>query len=93
MYIKLGYKLNEMLTSFGAREIGEETCKKIMQVGIREGVFKIPSHVEILYNYNEFDYILGARYDYLVEAVALVQTSALNFHQIVRAIDIPGFDT
>lgn len=92
-YIKLGYSLCSMLKSFGGRELGEETCKKIMQVGIREGIFKIPSPVEILYNFNEFEYLLGARYDYLVEAVALIQSASLNFYQIVQSVSIPGFDT
>lgn len=92
-YIKLGYSLSSMLSLFGAKDIGGETCKSIMYTGIKQGIFTIPSHVEILYKYPEFEYLLGARYEKLVQAVALIQTSSLSFHQIVRAVSIPDFDT
>lgn len=92
-YIKLGYSLHSMLSYFGVRDVGEETCKKMMKMGIREGILTLPSHVEVLYKFEEFRFLLGAKYNNLLEVVAKIHTSSLNFHHIVRAVSIPGFDT
>jgi len=92
-YIKLGHSLYSMLSYFGVKDIGEETCKKIMKMGIEQGILTVPSHVELLYKYTEFEYLLGAKYESFLDVIARIHTSSMNFHQIVRAVSITGFDT
>lgn len=92
-YVKMGYSLNSMLKSFGCKGLGPVSCVSICRKGVREGIFIIPSHIEVLNNFKRFEGLLGAKYDDLVNAVLTIHKTPLKFYEMVQYLGIPGFDT
>lgn len=90
-YIKLGHKMSEMFSKFGAKNLGPSTCIKIMKHGINNGLFAIPSHVEIFNCFEKFEYILGAKFYDLILGIEIINNKPMGFYQMVQAIRIPGF--
>lgn len=90
-YIKLGHKLSGMFSKFGVKNLGPSTCIKIMKFGIDNGLFVIPSHMEIFNCFEKFEYILGAKFYDLILGIETIHNNSLNFYQIVQSVNIPGF--
>lgn len=91
-FIRMGYSLYNMLQDFGCTGLGPVSCIKICRKGVQDGIFTIPSHIEILYTYKRFEWLLESKYDKLLEAIARIQTSNLKFYQMIQFLGIPGFD-
>lgn len=91
-YIKLGHRLSNLFSKFGAKNLGPSTCIKIMNFGVKNNIFVLPSHLEVFNKFKEFEYILGSKYFDLAIGLDLVHRSTLSFYQIVQAVGIPGFD-
>lgn len=91
-YIKLGHRMSNMFSRFGAKNLGPSTCIKIMNFGIKNGIFALPSHLEIFNTFERFEYILGDRFYDLLIGIDLINQSRMNFAQMVQAVEIPGFD-
>lgn len=91
-FLKMGYSLNNMLKKFECKGLGPETCVAICKYGIENGIFVIPSYVEVLSKYESFKGLLGHRYDDLVHAVYKMHTTPMKFYQMIQYIGIPGFD-
>lgn len=92
-YIKMGYALNNMFKRFDCKGLGPETCQTIVRHGVKNGIFVIPSFIEILYTYSKFEYVLGHRYDDLLRAIYKIQHTPMKFHEMIQYIGVPGYDT
>lgn len=91
-YFKMGYSLDAFFKRFDCKGLGPETCISIVKYGVTQGIFVIPSFIEILYTYEKFEHIVGHRYYDLVNAVQKIQNTTLRFYELVQYIGIPGFD-
>lgn len=91
-YLKMAHNLNDMFKYFDCKGIGPETCLVIVKHGLKNGIFKVPSYVEILGSFEEFKFILGHRYDDLVSAVYKIHTTPLKFFEMIQCVGIPDYD-
>ena len=92
-YIKLGHRMSNLFSKFGAKNLGPSTCIKIMKFGIQNEIFVLPSHLEIFMTFDKFEYILGERFYDLILAIDLVHKTPMSFYQMVQSIGIPGYDS
>lgn len=92
-YIKMGYNLDNMLKKFGCKGLGPSTCVSICKFGKENGIFKVPSHIEILHSFQRFEHLLGAKYQDLRHAVGTIQSTPLKFYQMIQYLCIPDYDT
>lgn len=92
-YIKLGHRLSNLFSKFGAKNLGPSTCIKIMNFGIKNNIFVLPSHLEIFNKFREFEYILGSKYYDLTIGLGIIHNTPMPFYKIVQSVNIPGFDT
>lgn len=92
-YIKLGHRLSNLFSKFGAKNLGPSTCIKIMNFGIKNNIFVLPSHLEIFNKFKEFEYILGSKYYDLTIGLGIIHNTPMPFYKIVQSVNIPGFDS
>ena len=94
---KVAYSMAEMFTRFGVQGLKEGTCLKIVEWGIANRIFKIPSHTEIL-NLRDDDAtrslvgVLGVKYSELLLAIDIIRGSSMSYGEMVSKLAIPNFD-
>lgn len=92
--IKIAHSMSDMFTNFSIKGLGYETCQKITDYCLNQELFTIPSHTEIM-NIQEdspLQYILGAKWFDLYQAVTYIRESPMTFPQMLSRICIPFFD-
>lgn len=92
-YIKLGHRLSEFFSYFGAKNLGPATCIKITKLGVQGGIFSLPSQLEVFTTFEKFEYLLGEKYYDLLLGLETVHKNTLTLGQMVQSVGIPGFDT
>lgn len=92
-FIKMGYKLDKFLKAFDCKGLGPATCIDICKKGIKDGIFVLPSFIEILNCFEDFKWFLGAKYEYLLKAVDKIHKTPLTFYQMIQYLGFYGLDT
>lgn len=93
--IKMAESMAEMFSRFGIKQLGVKTCMTFVKYGLSSGLFKIPSHVEIL---NIDQSVLniatfGAKGYLLVDAINTIKTTPLTFSDLIKKMALPYFDS
>lgn len=89
--LKIAYSMEDMFKAYGCQDIGEETCKKITNYCIDKGLFKEPTHTEILGLTEDLSFLIGSRYYSLLNAIAVIKSKSLTFGDLISRLQIPGF--
>lgn len=92
-YFKLGESLYKMLSYYGSKNIGPETCIYIMKCARKMNIQTLGSIVEIIPNYKDFEYLLGAKFQYLEQGILNIFQNKLKFYEMVQSLGIPGIDS
>lgn len=92
-YVKMGYNLDKFLKFFDCKGIGPATCISICKKGVRDGIFILPSFIEILNCFDRFQGLLGAKYSDLLDVIDRINNEYLSFYQMIQCLGIYGLDS
>lgn len=93
--VKMSYAMANMFSNYGIKDLGSKTCRKFVDYFMDRGLFKIPSHVEIIgIDFtDDFCSLFLSKSTTLRWAINFIVHQRLTFGKLIQSISIPNFDT